>query len=169
MNAELLALFSEDQEDRRGELPADLPERDRNRRQKVQELVATGALREPEDFFHAAMVFQHGETLDDYWRAYELAKKGAELGHRGARWLAAAAHDRWLMRQGKPQKYGTQYVSEGERWKLWEVDPATTDAERSEWNVPPLAEALRRADEMTRSRPPQVRFPAHGAAGLPPE
>ncbi len=65
--------------------------------------------------------------------------KGAELGHRAARWLAAAAHDRWLMRQGKPQKYGTQYVTEGDRWRLWEVDPATTDQERKEWSVPPLA------------------------------
>ena len=156
-NRELLALFVEDQEDRRGELRAGLLERDRTRRQKVDELIAANAMKEPEDFFHAAMVFQHGETLEDYRRAYELAKRGAELGHRGARWLAAAAYDRWLMRQGKPQKYGTQYVSEGERWRLWDVDPATTDAERSEWNVPPLAEALRRADEMTRTRPPQVR------------
>lgn len=102
------------------------------------------------------MVFQHGEALDDYWRAHELAKNGAELGHHGARWLAAAAYDRWLMRQGKPQKYGTQYVREGERWRLRDVDPATTDEERGEWNVPPLAEALQRAEEMTRTRPPQT-------------
>ncbi len=116
-NKELLALFVEDQEDRKGDLPAELPERDRKRRRRVDELIATGALTEPEDYFHAAMVFQHGETLDDYWRAHELARKGADLGHRGARWLAAAAYDRWLLRQGRPQKYGTQYVPEGERWR----------------------------------------------------
>ncbi len=155
-NSELLALFVEDQGDRRGELPADLAERDRRRRRRVQELIATDGLREPEDYFHAAMVFRHGEALDDYWRAHELAKNGAELGHHGARWLAAAAYDRWLMRQGKPQKYGTQYVREGERWRLWDVDPATTDEERGEWNVPPLAEALQGAEEMTRTRPPQT-------------
>lgn len=54
------------------------------------------------------------------------------------------------MRQGKPQKYGTQYVAAGPRWRvwtwgkryrLWDVDPATTDAERAEWGVPPLAAA----------------------------
>jgi len=101
------------------------------------------------------------QEADDYWRAHELARKGADLGHRGARWLAAAAYDRWLMRQGKPQKYGTQYVPDGERWRLWEDDPATTDEERKEWCVPPLAEAIRRAEEMTRTRPPQIRFPAH--------
>lgn len=156
MNAELLAVYIEDQKDRRGDLPTDLRERDSKRRRNVEELIASGALREPEDFYHAAMIFQHGETSGDYWRAHDLARKGAELGHRAARWLAAAAYDRWLMRQGKPQKYGTQYVSEGKRWRLWEVDPATTDAARSEWNVPSLAEALRRADEMTRTSPPQV-------------
>jgi transposase len=71
-------------------------------------------LQAPEDYFHAAMVFQHGETLDDFWRAHELAKRGAELGHPNCRWLTAAAYDRWLMNQGKPQKYGTQYTSRDE-------------------------------------------------------
>ncbi len=62
-NKELLALFEEDQEDRGGEMPADLLERDRERRRRVQELIELAALREPADYFHAAMVFQHGETL----------------------------------------------------------------------------------------------------------
>jgi glycine oxidase len=34
------------------------------------------------------------------------------------------------MYQGKPQKYGTQFVPDGKRWRLWDVDPTTTDAER---------------------------------------
>ena len=57
-NGELLALFVEDQEDRRDELRAGLLERDRTRRQKVDELIEANAMKEPEDFFHAAMVFQ---------------------------------------------------------------------------------------------------------------
>jgi hypothetical protein len=35
------------------------------------------------------------------------------------------------------------------RWVLHEVDPTTSDEERARWDVPPLAEALRRADQMT--------------------
>lgn len=63
--------------------------------------------------------------------------------------LAAAAYDRWLVHQGKPQKYGTQYRSDdGEAFRLEEVDPATTDEERAEWDVPPLAEAQRMAEHM---------------------
>ena len=41
----------------------------------------------------------------------------------------------------------------GDRWVLWPVDPATTDAERAEWDVPPLAEALRRAEELPPCQP----------------
>jgi hypothetical protein len=55
---------------------------------------------------------------------------------------------------GKPQKYGTNYVSDGRRQQLWDVDPATTDAERAAWDVPPLAEQLRKAEEATRNHPP---------------
>jgi hypothetical protein len=63
--------------------------------------------------------------------------------------------DRWCMYQGKPQKYGTQYVSDGIRQRLWDVDPSATDAERAAWNIPPLAEQLRKAEEATRIDPPQ--------------
>jgi hypothetical protein len=128
-------------------------QRDRARRHRVEELVASEALQAPGDYFHAAMVFQHGEKLDDFWQAHELAKRGAELGHPNCRWLTAAAYDRWLMNQGKPQKYGTQYTSRNDGpYRLWDVDPTTTDEERAAWNVPPLAEALRQAEEHTRRR-----------------
>jgi hypothetical protein len=79
-----------------------------------------------------------------------LALRGVELGCRPARWLAAAALDRWLMATGKPQRYGTQYRRIGSGpFELWQVDPETTDEERAAWDVPPLAEAQRRAEELS--------------------
>jgi hypothetical protein len=155
MNKELAALFQADQADRTGEIDPQLLERDRVRRQRVKELVAAGSLEDGADFFHAAMIYQHGEELEDYWQAHTLAKKAAEWGHQSGRWLAAAAYDRWLMHQGQPQKYGTQYRVGAGGWQLYQVDPATTDEERAEWNVPPLVRALERAEEMNRTRPPQ--------------
>jgi hypothetical protein len=160
MNQELKLLYEQDQADRVGwqkytrEQSEQIGQRDRVRLQRVEELIASEALQVAEDYFHAAMIFQHGETLEHYWQAHELARKGAELGHRSSRWLSAAAYDRWLMRQGKPQAYGTQYTSREGRWVLYEVDPATTDAQRAEWNVPPLAQALQRAEEMNQKMPP---------------
>src|SRR5215471_12758423 len=88
MNTELQALYEQDQADRSvffeqldTEQLQQVRERDRARRQRVEELVRSEALQTGEDYFHAAMVFQHGEILDDFWRAYELAKRGSELGH----------------------------------------------------------------------------------------
>src|SRR5215469_19517 len=153
MNEELRHLYEADQDDRReGWLSPEVGDRDRARRHRVAELLDAGAAESGEDFFHAAMVFQHGDRLDDSQRARDLALRAAELGHRPGRWLAAAALDRWLMRQDRPQKYGTQYRSSGDGYELYEVDPATTDEERAAWDVPPLAEARRRAEDMAAHR-----------------
>jgi hypothetical protein len=177
VNQELHDLFDEDQADRRGELPADLRRRDQRRRRRVERALAQGAVTDPDDLFRAAMVFQHGSDRAHDRRAHELARRAAELGSaRPARWLAAAAHDRErglritvtsdliafgdpvvlvmrrprsLMAGGLPQKYGTQYRSVDGRWVLCQVDPTTSDEERARWDVPPLAEALRRAAQMT--------------------
>jgi hypothetical protein len=151
VHQELHDLFDEDQADRRGERPADLRRRDERRRRRVEQLLAQGAVTDPDDLFCAAMVFQHGSDRAHYRRAHELARRAAELGStRPARWLAAAAHDRWLMAGGLAQQYGTQYRTVGGRWVLYQVDPTTSDEERARWDVPPLAQALRRAEEMTR-------------------
>jgi hypothetical protein len=150
MNEELRILCEQDQADRRGRGIAEGGiERDRLRRRRVEELIEGGALQDAKDYFHAALVYQHGEQLEDYWRAYDLARKADALGFRTN--LAACAYDRWLMNQGKPQRFGTQSRTINGRYTMWDVDPATTDAERAEWNTPTLAELRRRVDELNRS------------------
>jgi hypothetical protein len=81
--------------------------------------------------------------------------RAKDLGFTKAKWLVAATYDRWLMHAGEPQKYGTQYRTEGEQWILWPVDPDTTDEERAVLNVSPLAVAQQRAEEMNRRSPPR--------------
>jgi hypothetical protein len=155
-NEELRRLCEADQADRRGyQLAPGAVERDRARRRRVAELIEAGALREGLDYHHAALIFQHGETLEDYWRAYELARAAMDAGVPTD--LAATAYDRWLMAQGKPQKFGKQVRAVGGRWELWPVDPATTDAERAAWTVAPLAELRRWAEELNRTGPPPPR------------
>jgi len=117
-----------------------LRERDAERRKRLQMIIASEELTEAEDYYIAAWLLNHGETVAEIWQAHTLAKKAAELGLRRARWLAAATFDRWLMYQGKPQKYGTQLVPDGKRQRVWDVDPTTSDIERAEWDVPSLAE-----------------------------
>jgi hypothetical protein len=156
MNNELAALYAADRREHNPQTAPpqtyeELRERDRKRRERVAEMITADELQTAEDYFHAAQLFHHGDTINDFEQAYNLAVKAAEMGHRPARWMAAAACDRWLIEQGKPQKYGTQYNGDGERLWLVEVDPATTDDERAAWDVPSLSEALRRAEEVTRN------------------
>ncbi|MEM7049550.1 MAG: hypothetical protein AAF604_07825 [Acidobacteriota bacterium] len=96
------------------------------------------------------MVFQHGMTVEHFGRARDLAAKlNPDLP--GAKWLYAAATDRWLIRQQKPQIYGTQFrkQSPDSPWTLEPLDPdAVTDEEREAYDVPPLAEARARVEAM---------------------
>ncbi len=159
MNSELHDLFRADQDERTNHPNFGTPEywalreRDAARRKCLENIIASGRLAMPEDYYSAAWILNHGESLEEIWQAHTLAKKAVELGLRRARWLAAAAYDRWLMYQGKPQKYGTQIVPDGKRQRVWDVEPTTSDAERAEWDVPSLAEMERRAEDVTRSEP----------------
>ncbi|MEV5409194.1 hypothetical protein AB0K60_10215 [Thermopolyspora sp. NPDC052614] len=148
-DSELRELFELDQRDRAGGVLAEgCGVRDSRRRRRAMEKFAAGQVRSPGDYYHLAMILQHGSRAEHYHLGFELCRRAAAAGHRPARWLAAAALDRWLLHHGLPQRYGTQYVDTGGAWALYRVDPATTDEERAAWDVPPLAEALARAERM---------------------
>ena len=157
MHRELQKLFEQDQADREGYTQIDYTQRQRMflraraRREQVEDLLATNPLLDAQDYFHAAMIFQRGETPEDFWLAHRLAYRGARQGHTACFCLMAAAYDRVLMSQGLPQKYGTQYVMRDGRRVLYDVDPATTDMERARWHLPPLAQCLQKAEEMNQS------------------
>jgi hypothetical protein len=160
VNAELMRLFEEDQADRRGGFDSIdwsvVSKRDEEREKRVDEILAAGGAKVSDDYYHAAMVYQHGTTPRQAARAHELALKAVELDPNNdkARWLAAASEDRRLMYEKKPQRYGTQYTRKDGVWVLWDVEPSVTDEERARWNVPPLAEAMERAKRMNAPRGP---------------
>lgn len=72
-------------------------------------MLNAGEVRTATDYFHAALIFQHGADPEDYLLAHVLAVNSVILGNRDARWLAAATLDRYLNRIGKPQVFGTQF------------------------------------------------------------
>jgi hypothetical protein len=160
MNNELASLYKADRQERTNQPMVNTDEykamrkRDLERRERVMEMVAADELHSAEDFFHAASIMNHGDTIDDARNAQLLALRSSELRHRPARWLVAVTYDRWQMYQGKPQKYGTNYVYDGRKDRLWDVDPQTTDDERAVWDVPPLVEQLRKAEEANRHKSP---------------
>ena len=156
-NAELTRIYEADQGDRSGDSEAmakadwtAINARDRARQERVHQILKGGGARTADDYYHAAMVFQHGDTDEEIAESHELSLKAVELDpdHPIARWLAAASKDRLLMRQGKPQLYATQFRNVDGKWVLYDVDPAVTDDERAEWDCPTLAQARERVKEM---------------------
>lgn len=149
VNAELYHMMQQDQADRMTEdIDWDtVVAHDRMHRTRVRQLLDSGLVRTADDYFHAAMIFQHGEDSTAYRFAHHLATKAVELDstHNSARWLAAASWDRYLWSMGKSQWYGTQSILILGKWTLEPLDRnAVTDEERAKWRVPPLAESLRR-------------------------
>ncbi|NYE58942.1 hypothetical protein FHW58_000094 [Duganella sp. 1224] len=119
---------------------------DAQRRQRVSEMLARGEIRTAEDYYHAAMIYQHGEKPKDFQLAHAFAVIASRLepGQPAPKWLIAASWDRYLMWKKLPQWYGTQYqVSKDGVRSLYPVDPnAVTDADRAALHVPSLAEAM---------------------------
>ncbi|WP_143206235.1 hypothetical protein [Singulisphaera sp. GP187] len=153
-NTELAKLFADDQGDRRPEAgqPIDakfIIPRDKNREDRIKALYEAGEIRTGKDYYRAAMILQHASKPEDDLLAHEFCIVALAKGDPNARWLAAATEDRFLMKIGRPQRFGTQYHSaNNEPVKLYDVGPGVTDGLRKELRVPPLDEALQREAEM---------------------
>ena len=144
-NEELKAIYKADQTDRlaAGVDWVDLSKRDKERLARVLELLDSNKLHTSQDYYNAAMVFQHGGDTVASRLAVEMMRKCLALDSTQNKWLLAAAIDRDLMRRGLPQIYGTQYRKNGEDapWELYDIDTTQiSDAERKEYNVETLAE-----------------------------
>ncbi|WP_101927065.1 MULTISPECIES: hypothetical protein [Luteimonas] len=155
-NAELATLYREDQDARKvADIDWSIVSReDAGRRERVLTLMRDGALRTAPDHYHAAMVFQHGQGLEDIRIAHALATVAStrvpdEMRYR---WLVAASWDRILTTQLQPQWYGTQFKGDAVGFFLFPVaEDAVDDAERARMGVPPLAETQARVAEMAAS------------------
>lgn len=109
----------------------------------------------PEDKFNAALILQHspmtfrGDTLvakspDNYLLAHYLARSSVESGYARAKPLVAQTLDRYLSMTTGCQKYGTNRFINQQTGaeELAPIDRRTTDEERAELGVPPLAKLL---------------------------
>ncbi len=163
LNEELFFMMKEDQAARKGDFDDinwdSVSVKDRERLSRVQAMADNGELKATEDYLNAALIFQHGADSAAYRRARELSLMAVKLDstNRSARWLAAAAMDRYLQSVGQPQIYGTQFrKGDDGKWTLEPMDTTTvTDIEREQWNVPTLAKARERVREMNKNEPKQ--------------
>jgi hypothetical protein len=111
-------------------------------REVVYRLLAQALIVEPADLYRAALILQHAEpdvARECCLLAHKLAVEAAEKGHPKARFLAAAALDRYLIFNDLPQKFGTQYTrNRAGQYMILPYDTQTPDSLRQAWNVPPL-------------------------------
>ena len=155
-NAELGTLVAADQRPRTGNTAnvdwTRVAAEDTTRRIRVLDLLHSAKVRTPTDYYNAALIFQHGLAVEDIRLAYSLATVAYALDQNlhDAKWLSAAAWDRMLMMQGRPQWYGTQFVRhDKEPFELYVVDEtAVTDEDRRAFGVPTLAESRAKAASM---------------------
>lgn len=149
-NVELQRMFDADQEARRSQdLDWEtLDKEDAERRDAVLVLLSAGEIKTGLDYFNAAVIFQHGEAVEDIRLAHSLATISSTLGYSRANWLKAASWDRLMMYFEQPQWYGTQFtVDDAGKWILYDVEPdVVTDEQRAEWSVPSLEEAKARVE-----------------------
>jgi len=143
-NAEIVAIFAADQDDR---LPLGsiidwtvVGPRDEARRARVRQLLDEGLLHAADDYYYAAMVFQHGEAPEDYLLAHAFAMAAQAGGRPDAAWIAAATFDRFLHNIDRAQIFGTQYVGQaGESLTQGKFDAALIpDSLRRALGVPTL-------------------------------
>jgi hypothetical protein len=160
VSRELAGIYQADQADRQNfsglsqEQLRAIGTRDTERRARVAEIVRKGQLQSAEDYYHAAMVFQHGNKPEEYLMAHELATVAGFKGHKGGKWLSAAAMDRFLHSIGRPQRFGTQYKRGGEGpWTQEPYDRSLPDAIRKEYGVPPLAEQAKPLEKLNEQKP----------------
>jgi hypothetical protein len=158
-NEELVRLHHEDQADRS---PADGKEidwsivgpRDKARLARVKALYTQNSLHTGADYYHAAMILQHSHIPDDFLLAHEFCVVALSKGKNDkyTRWLAAASEDRFLMNIGRPQRFATQYraVPATAPIRLYQVDDGVTDELRRALDVPSLARAKAKEEEMNK-------------------
>lgn len=110
-NAKLTELYKVDQASRQGGAIdwAKLNREDEARRIEVHRMLDAGEVRTGTDYYHAAMIYQHGQTPDEYLLAHVLAMDAVARGSSEGKWLSAATLDRYLRSIWQPQVFGTQF------------------------------------------------------------
>jgi hypothetical protein len=102
-------------------------------------LLESELLKTKQDFFYAAMIFHHSNDVTDLSLAVSLSRTSMDLGSKDGKWLYARSLDRFLLKIGRLQKFGTQFDKINGKWVLCRHDKNTTDKERKLYDVPTLS------------------------------
>jgi hypothetical protein len=109
-------------------------------RKRVLEIYELGCLKSADDFFRAAIVFQHGDSPDHYFQAYHWSLKSFQMGKKAAGMMVANTIDRYLKSLGYRQLFGGQADTYGPGKEikdlcfcLWPIEKSFPDSKRAEF------------------------------------
>jgi hypothetical protein len=156
--SEIHQMFIDDQADRHGysrkehsrEEIQKMIERDEQRLKRTREIYYSGGLKTARDYYDASLLFQHSSVPDDYLLAHILSVVAISKGSKDARWLSAAALDRYLQSIKRKQVFGTQYFKNDKQAYIFDEydQDLLTDAIRKALDVPVKAEQQRDLEKM---------------------
>jgi hypothetical protein len=158
-NQELQKLEEADQADRApGSNKIDwdvVGKHDLARQARAAQILKAGDVRTADDYFNAALIFQHGDAVEDTELALALATTAVRIdsNNKDAKILTAQAWDRILVKRGKPQWYGTQFFKNKAtgKWEMSPTDPTVvTEAQREAMGIPTIAETQAHLDALNK-------------------
>jgi hypothetical protein len=148
---ELQKISREDQADREWQMKGiqptlgmleDMAKHDLERRKRVGEILGEGCFKSADDYAAAYIVYQHGNTPDQYYQAFLWSKKALELGKSHMKSDVAMAVDRYLVSIGHKELFGTQasQATLGGCWCIQPVEDSFPASIRSEYRGGPVAD-----------------------------
>jgi hypothetical protein len=113
---------------------------DLQRRKRVGEIFGEGCIRTASDFGYAALVYQHGEIPDHFYQAHLWARRAVELGDTQQKHMVALTIDRYLVKSGKKQLFGSQATFMNGCYCMEPVESTVPDSLRAAYDVNTLSE-----------------------------
>jgi len=132
---------------------------DKIRLAQVEEKLNMSETLSSREYLAAAVIMQHGSEPAHYKKAMELSQKAVALdpANKDASWLSCAAEDRYLMKIGQPQVWGTQLDRKMNNTGTYEIHyldnfdkTARTDEQRKKCGIPSLAEMESKLEKMAK-------------------
>jgi hypothetical protein len=135
--ASFRALYDAEVEDATQAQP-DKVSRDRARAKEATKMNRKGLVCSAEDQFYAAWVMRHSTDVDVLQAAFDLAVASMKGHVPRSNWLTAVIFDRLQVYSGFPQRYGSMIGRDKGAMCLYDIDPAVTDADRTQYGMPPI-------------------------------
>lgn len=155
-NRRLVLVFEEVQKERlQGDwedikFRKNISSKEKHARTEALQMLKKGKIKTADDFYRAAMLFQHGTNFKSYAIAVALAAASGHLGEPWGRSLYAMALDRFLLSIGQKQHFGTNFEKIRRVWQLSPYNKKTSDYERQSYLVEPIKKILQEMKKLNR-------------------